>query len=40
MIMAALDNALNNNALQRYFAGDPVSWAARLYLSYERMSIG
>jgi hypothetical protein len=39
MIMAALDDALNNDALQRYFASDPVSWAARLYLSYERMSI-
>jgi hypothetical protein len=40
MIMAGLDNALNNNALQRYFARDPMSWAARLYLGYERMSIG
>jgi hypothetical protein len=40
MIMAALDNALNDNALQRYFANDPVSWAAQLYLGYERMSIG
>ena len=40
MIMAALDDALNNDALQRYFASDPVSWAAQLYLSYERMSIG
>ena len=40
MIMAALDDALNQNALQRYFARDPVSWAARLYLSYETMSIG
>jgi hypothetical protein len=39
MIMAALDDALNNDALQRYFASDPISWAARLYLSYERMSI-
>jgi hypothetical protein len=29
MIMAALDNALNNRALQRDFASDPVSWAAR-----------
>ena len=28
-IMAALDNALNNRALQQYFAASPVSWAAR-----------
>jgi Putative glucoamylase len=40
MIMAGLDNALNNDVLQRYFARDPISWAARLYLGYERMSIG
>jgi hypothetical protein len=40
MIMAALDDALNNGAMQRYFARDPVSWAARLYLSSETMSIG
>jgi hypothetical protein len=40
MIMASLDDALNHDALQRYFARDPVSWAARLYLSYETMSIG
>jgi Putative glucoamylase/Protein of unknown function (DUF3131) len=39
MIMAGLDNALHNDALQRYFARDPASWAAQLYLSYERMSI-
>lgn len=39
MIMAALDDTLRNGALQRYFARDAVSWAARLYLSYERMSI-
>ena len=39
MIMAALDDALNNGALQRDFARDPVSWAARTYLSAERMSI-
>ena len=35
MIMAALDNALNNRALQRYFAADPVSWAAHTYLELE-----
>ena len=39
MIMAALDNALDNRALQRHFAADPTSWAAQLYLSYEHMSI-
>jgi hypothetical protein len=40
MIMAALDNALNDRAIQRDFARDPVSWAARTYLSEETMSIG
>ncbi len=40
MIMASLDNALKNRAMQRHFAGDPVSWAARTYLSMEHMSIG
>jgi hypothetical protein len=40
MIMAALDNALHDRALQRHFAADPVSWAAHTYLSLERMSIG
>jgi Putative glucoamylase/Protein of unknown function (DUF3131) len=39
MIMASLDNALNNRAIQRDFARDPVSWAARTYLSIETMSI-
>jgi Putative glucoamylase/Protein of unknown function (DUF3131) len=39
MIMAALDNALNHGGLQRYFAADPESWAARVYLSMERMSL-
>jgi hypothetical protein len=39
MIMAALDNALANRALQRHFAADRTSWAAHLYLSYEHMSI-
>jgi hypothetical protein len=39
MIMAALDNALNGSALQRDFARDPVSWAARTYLSAETLSI-
>jgi hypothetical protein len=39
MIMAGLDDALRDGALQRYFARDPVAWAARLYLSSETMSI-
>jgi hypothetical protein len=39
MIMAALDNALNDRALQRHFARDPVSSAAQTYLSVETMSI-
>jgi hypothetical protein len=39
MIMAALDDALNDGAIQRDFARDPVSWAARTDLSVERMSI-
>jgi Putative glucoamylase len=38
MIMAALDNALANRALQRYFAADPVAWAAHTYLGLETMS--
>jgi hypothetical protein len=39
MIMAAIDDALNNGALQQRFAADPISWAAKLYLSIEHMSI-
>jgi putative glucoamylase/uncharacterized protein DUF3131 len=39
MIMAALDNALRDRAIQRDFARDPVSWAARTYLSLEHMTI-
>jgi hypothetical protein len=39
MIMAALDNAIMNRAMQRHFARDPVSWAAQTYLSMETMSI-
>ena len=39
MIMAALDNALNDRAIQRDFARDPVSWAARTCLPREKMSI-
>lgn len=39
MIMAALDDALDRAALQRYFAADPESWAARVYLRDEHMSL-
>jgi hypothetical protein len=39
MIMAALDNALDDRAMQRHFVADPVSQAAQLYLSSEKMSI-
>jgi hypothetical protein len=39
MIMAAIDNAVNNRAMQKYFAADPVAWAAQTYLSMETMSI-
>ena len=39
MIMAALDNALNDRAMQRHFAGDRVARAAQTYLSVERLSI-
>ncbi|MGN6197169.1 glucoamylase family protein, partial [Humibacter sp.] len=40
MIMIALDNALNDGAMRAHFAADPVSWAARTYLSMERMTLG
>ncbi len=39
MIMAGIDDALNDDALQRRFAADPISWAAHEYLSIERMSL-
>jgi len=39
MILAALDNALRDRAIQRDFARDPVSWAARTYLGLEKMSV-
>ncbi len=39
MIMAALDDALRGGGLQRHFAHDPESWAAKLYLGWEHMSI-
>ena len=40
MIMMALDNALNNGEMRAHFAADPVSWAARTYLSAETMTLG
>ena len=39
MIMAAIDDALTGGGIRRYFAQDPTSWAARTYLSAERLSI-
>lgn len=40
MIMAAIDNAVNNRAIQRYFAADRVSWAARAVLRVEDLRLG
>ena len=39
MIMASLDNALNGRRMQRWFAADPVSDAARQVLEAEHLSI-
>lgn len=39
MIMAALDNAISNGAMQRHFSSDPVARIGLLYLAYEKMSI-
>jgi hypothetical protein len=39
MIMASLANALDNRAVQRAFAADPVSWAAQTYLGAENMRL-
>jgi hypothetical protein len=39
MIMAALDDALDGGAMQKHFAADPESYAAKLYLGAETMSI-
>jgi hypothetical protein len=39
MIMAALDDALQRGPMQRHIASDPFSWAAKLYLSRETISI-
>lgn len=40
MIMASLDNALDNRAMQRHFAADPVSRVAQTYLGAENMFVG
>ncbi|HUA07292.1 MAG TPA: glucoamylase family protein [Solirubrobacteraceae bacterium] len=39
MIMAAVDDALEGGALQKHFASDPESCAAKLYLGAETMSL-
>jgi hypothetical protein len=39
MIMLSLDNALANNAMRGHFAKDPASWAAKVYLGAETMSL-
>lgn len=39
MIMAAVDDAVTGGAMQKHVAADPESYAARLYLGAERMSI-
>jgi Putative glucoamylase/Protein of unknown function (DUF3131) len=39
MIMAAIDDAVNGGAMQKHFAADPESYAAKLYLGAETMSI-
>ena len=38
MILAAINNAVNDRRMQRYYARDSVSWAARAVLRAERMS--
>jgi hypothetical protein len=40
MIMASLDNALDNRAMQKHFASDPVSRVAQTYLGAENMFVG
>jgi hypothetical protein len=40
MIMAALDNALNGNRMQHWYAADPVARVDHEYLSIETMSLG
>lgn len=39
MILAALDNVLEHDAMQRHFASDPVGAAVRPYLELEQFSI-
>ncbi|SDP39123.1 Protein of unknown function [Nakamurella panacisegetis] len=38
MIMASIDKVLDHGGLQRYFAADPTSWAARAVLGAETVS--
>lgn len=40
MILAAIDNAVNDRAMQRHFAASPVSHVARVELGHERMNLG
>ena len=40
MIMAALDEVLEQGGLLRYYAADPVGKVARPYLAGETFSIG
>ena len=39
MIMMSIDNALQNGAIRKHFADDPVSWAAKTYLGMETMTL-
>lgn len=39
MIMAALDNALQNRAMQRHFSADPIAAAIKPYLEIEKFSL-
>ena len=39
MIMAGLDNALENGAMQQHFGSDPIGAAVRPYLALEQFSI-
>ncbi|TWE11726.1 glucoamylase family protein [Rudaeicoccus suwonensis] len=39
MILASIDNAVNNRSIQRYFAADKTSWAAREDLGVENLGL-
>ena len=39
MILAAIDNAVQNRAMQRHFASSPVSQVARTELGVENMGL-